>query len=335
MTSRVRRVVAVAVIVITTGAVAAWAVSPSDEPVAATHGFVLVREQNGLLIDPPFDRVASDRRLQDTYEFNGDAGPSHGFVHATGEGLRVGVRPPEDARNFLGWFAVTLHAYPKSGVYHVRMTHPAGTIAGRNREAEAVFAVQTASTKVTGLINFVEVVSDSTGGQTRWQVDYAHGHVENARNILYWRSSGEFPGATQDVTLRMDGHRSLTVWLGDRRVFSSNDLNMNIEAPFQPYLEVQALRTPYVATFRDFWVTRSSAITVSGLAPDSITVLRDVHGAMLARATASTRGTCVLDLPAAKAHGTGVLTVEAPGTAATQLGAFSYAGGDHYRVTRK
>ena len=40
-----------------------------------------------------------------------------------------------------------------------------------------------------------------------------------------------------------------------------------MQAPFQPYLEVQALHVPYVATFHDFWVARDDRIHLTGLPP--------------------------------------------------------------------
>lgn len=324
----------------TVGIVAGAAVAGGDlagsspPPRVATSGkLTLERTYQGALISDAFTSPTSDRNLQDTFEFNGDLDPSRAFVHATSGGLRVGAQPPASDTGFDGWFAVTLAAYPKTSIFHVTMTKPAGNIAGPGQEAEAVFAVQTASTKVTGLINFVEVTSDSLQGQTAYQVDYSWGHIRDAKTRVYWRTE---PSATApntvEATVRTDGAHTLTVWLGSRQVFSSNSLNLNMEAPFQPYLEVQTLHTPYVATFHDFWVTSSSTITVNHLPSGTVTAMTAPDGTVLAHATADRKGTATLNLPPYAAEGTATLTVTKPGGSQHQLGPFAYAGGDEFQL---
>ena len=157
---------------------------------------------------------------------------------------------------------------------------------------------------------------------------------------LYWRSpqSRRAP-RSQQVTVRTDGRRRLTVWFGRRVVFRSGRLHMRMEAPFQPYLEVQALRTGYVSRFTDFWVTRNSAITVSGLPPGARVRLRRAPAAggrprLLAAAAASRAGVATLRLPPPAAKGRATLTVTS--TAHTlRFGPFGYAGGDRYRLRRR
>ena len=137
---------------------------------------------------------------------------------------------------------------------------------------------------------------------------------------------------TQDVTLRTDGRRSLTVWLGEEQVFHSDDLELDMQAPFQPYLEVQALRTPYVATFQDFWVTRDDEVRLTGLpAGARVALVRD-DGTVLGEGGADERGTAVLTLPPYAAKGTGTLEVSRPGHEPVRLGPFPYAGGDELRL---
>ncbi|MGH3321656.1 MAG: hypothetical protein ACRDN9_16075 [Streptosporangiaceae bacterium] len=304
------------------------------QQVAATPHLHLERTVDGLLIADDFAKPVSARDLQDTYEFNGDADPSRAYVRAPGHGLRVGVRRHRGS-TFRGWFAVTLAAFPASGVYHVHMARPRGNVTGAGREAETVFAVQTASTKVTGLINFIEVSSDSDSGTTAWQVDYAHGHIANSNNRLYWRSPQSSHAATsKDITIRTDGHHQLTVWFGDRVVFRSNDLKMRIQPPFQPYLEVQAQRVAYVSTFTDFWATKSSAITLTGLRAGTHVALRTPDGVTIATARASSSGVATVRLPPPRARGRASVVLTSPGGSPVVRGPFDYAGGDRYRVTR-
>lgn len=324
-----------AAVVVVAGVTAGALASDSSPPrVASGGGLSLERTQSGTLIDDPFRSPTSDRDLQDTYEFNGDLDPNRAFVHATADGLRVGVQPPSDSEDFDGWFAVTLAAYPRSSVFHVRMSKPAGNVSGPDREAESVFAVQTASTKVTGLINFVEVTSDSLKGRTAYQVDYSSGHIRDAKTKVYWRSEPTTNAPnTQDITIRTDGSHSLTVWLGDQQIFSSAALHLDMEAPFQPYLEVQSLHTPYVATFQDFWVTRDNTVQVQGLPAGAAVDLTATGGKQLATATADQSGTAVLTVPPYAAKGSGVVTITRPGGSPQRLGPFDYAGGDIFRLS--
>lgn len=332
-TQRILLTLATVVILAAGAAVGASADNSPPPPVATSGNLSLLRTGQGLIINNAFTSPTSDRDLQDTYEFNGDLDPNRAFVHATSGGLRVGVRPAADATDFQGWFAVTLAAYPKTSIFHVRMTKPLGNVARPGQAAEVVFAVQTASTKVTGLINFIEVTSDSVNGKTNYQVDYSYGHVHDARNTLLWRSPPSAAAPTsQEVTIRTDGRRALTVWLGADKVFSSQSLNLDMEAPFQPYLEVQALRTPYVATFHDFWVTRSSTVTVNDLPAGTLTTMAAADGTALAHATADRAGTATLDLPPYAAKGTATMTLARPGRGPQKLGPFAYAGGDVFRL---
>lgn len=323
------------VALIAADSVAAFALAGDDPPVLASRsGLSLERTSSGLLTARKFDRAIPNRRLKDSFEFNGDAGAQHSFIRATSAGLKVGVHR-QPAHDFKGWFAVTVPAFPATGVYHVRMARPPGNVTGAGREAESVFAVQTASTKVTGLINFVEVTSDSRHGHTAWQVDYSHGKVANATNKLYWRSRPS-PHArrSQNVTVRTNGHSTMSAWFGDRVVFNSQHLDMNVTPPFQAYLEVQALRTSYVSTFRDFWVTKSASIPVTGLRPHTRVSLRTFHQRIIATAVADGAGRAVLRLPPPEARGRAALVMTAPGGQTTVLPPFPYAGGDHYHLTR-
>lgn len=338
MRRRLSIIVAVALLAVAAAGVTA-AVRGSVTVLATSGGFQLIRTTSGLLTFRPFRQPVSDRRLQDTFEFNGSASASYAYVRDPGNGLRVGVAPHRES-DFSGWFAVTLAAFPASSVFHVDMTRPPGNVTGAGNEAETVFAVQTASTKITGLINFVEVSSDSLQGSTAWQVDYSHGRVSNASSDLYWRSAQRrHAPLSYQITVRTDGSHQLTVWFGSRVVFRSDRLHMQMEAPFQPYLEVQALRTGYVARFTNFWVTENDAITVRGLPPGARVSLLPAapsagrHPRALAAAVASRSGAATLRLPPPAARGQATLTVTSAGRT-LRFGPFGYAGGDRYQLRR-
>lgn len=335
MRPRLRRlVVAAAIVLVTAGTATGVVAAQSKAPqVATAAGYSLVRTANGLLASRPFSHPRANRVLLDNFEFNGSAHPKNAYVADRGGGLKVGMRP-QDSPRFRGWFAVTLAAFPATSVFHVDMTRPPGNVTGAGRESEAVFAVQTASTKVTGLINFVEVSSDSLRGTSAWQVDYSHGLVRNAKSKLYWRSiQSTHAPLSHEITVRTDGAHALTVWFGNKVVFHSDALHMHMEAPFQPYLEVQSLRGPYVATFHDFWVARDASVVVRGLPRGAKATLESPRtGSPIASGAASASGTATLHLPPPRARGRAKLAVALPGGRHVTLGPFRYAGGDQYRL---
>ena len=148
---------------------------------------------------------------------------------------------------------MTLAAAGPDVVWHAVMSRPSTPVDGG--VGEAVLAVQSASTQHNGTINYVVVSALSSRGKGAWQVGSAHGYLANAVTDRLWQGPlATATPPTEPVTIRTDGHHSLTVWFGDRVVYSSDDLHMNDPAPFQAYLEVQGHGISYVSNFRDFWV---------------------------------------------------------------------------------
>ncbi|MHB1775686.1 MAG: hypothetical protein ACYCU7_06840 [Acidimicrobiales bacterium] len=330
MLRRVGRVAAAALTLAATGTAAGLAVEAvSPAPIASAGPVALYRTASGLAIDLGFDRPTPLRDLGDTFAFNGSATAGIGTAAAGRYGLAIGVRPHPD--RFEGWFAVTRAAFPAAGVYHVEMAKPPGQVRGRRAQGEAVFAVQTGTTKRTGLINYVVVASNSNHGVTTWTVGYAHGHVADASLetlIRYPVPADTSP--MRAVTLVTDGRRRLSVWFGDRLGFRSDHLRLDITPPFQPYLEVQAERIAYTSYFHEFWVTTGTAVTVA--APDGTRLeLVGATGRPLASATAR-HGAARLVPPPPMATGTARL-VAALGGRRVVLGPFAYAAGDRLQLT--
>jgi hypothetical protein len=318
------------------GASAATVLNDKGTVVASTGQWELLRTTEGTLIHDPFDKAISGRVLQDTYELNGDTDPELAFVRATDNGLQVGVEPMPEAEAHNGYFAVTHDAYPQTSIFHVRMSKQPGQIQPLDQVGQAVFAVQTANTKITGLINFIVLSADSTGGTTAWRIGYMHGHVRNAAYINYWNSepSADAPD-TQEITLRTDGQRTLTVWFGSEQVFHSDQLDMEIQAPYQPYLEVQAVKTPYVSSFQNFWVAEDDHLQLTGVPGGADVRLVDGQGSVLGHGVATAGGTATLELPPYRAKGSGTLEITEPGRDPVRLGAFDYAGGDELTLVSK
>lgn len=290
----------------------------------------LVRERSGLLADYGFRSARPTTALLTNFELNGSASSTDAWVSLEADGLHVGVdrHQPE---TFKGFFAVTKAAYPATSVFHVRMSREVNNVMSSSNTGEAVFAVQTGDTKRTGDINYVLVASVTSGGLTHWEIGDAEGHVANATTTILWtsRPSRTAP-ISEDITLRTDGHSSYTVYFGNRIVYQSNRLTMNIVPPFQTYLEVQALEIAYQSGFQDFWITSNDAILVEGLHQGDLVTLTPEHGTPVG-AVADASGEAELALSAPQAKGEGTLTIQDGGTLRRFPGLL-YAGGDIYRV---
>ncbi len=286
----------------------------------------LTLTHSGLAIADPFATSAPDRQLLDHYVFNGSAAPGVGWVSATEGGLDVGVHAH---RSWAGWFAVTLRAAGPDVVWHARMARPSTPVG--SGVGEAVLAVQSASTQRNGSINYVVVSALSSGGKSTWQIGSAHGFVADAVTDRLWQEPlrADAP-AVEPVTIRTDGRHSLSVWFGDRLVYSSNDLHMHDPPPFQAYLEVQGRGIPYVSNFKDFWVSDAAPVVVTGVTPRSRVTLQTGHGPV--RATADADGRAALRVPAPESVGTATLTVAGP-SGVRRFPNLHYAGGDVVNLT--
>jgi hypothetical protein len=296
----------------------------ASPPRRAPDGVSLTR--SGLVMAAPFDHPVPQGQLLDHFAFNGSASPGVGWDRATGAGLQVGVRAHA---GWAGWFAVTLQAAGPGVVWHVQMSRPRRpVVVGRG---EAVFAVQTATTQHSGAINYVVVSALSMHGEGEWLVGYAHGVVANADTEVLWRSPlrADTP-STEAVTIRTDGRRRLEVWLGDRLIYSSDRLGLDIPPPFQAYLEVQGEGTAYTATFQHFWVTDAGPVTVTGAPPGA--GLQLSNGGRVAAATAGRDGAATLSPPPPALVGSAGLTV-VDRSGSRHITGLPYAGGDVWHLT--
>ena len=301
-------------------------------PVAVLAGGKLIQERSGLLIGGDFRSGASIGSLDGDFELNGSAPAAHRRASIEADGLHVGVSEHR-AGSWEGYFAVTRQAFPATAVFHVHMARPPVLVPSAEQSGEAVFAVQTGSTKKTGDINYVLVASLTTGGKTHWLVGYAEGHISDARTTVLWASPASASGdLAEDVSLRTNGSTSLEVTFGGTLVYSNHGLTMHIAPPFQAYLEVQSLGIAYDAVFQHLWAAADSRITVQGLLRGDEVTLQPAERQPI-RASASARGEAQLQLAPASARGSGVLTIR---RAQGQLlsTALDYTGGDVYRLAR-
>jgi len=297
---------------------------PRAHPGSTPPGITRVR--SGLLLSDAFGNAEPARSLADRYVFDGSAQPGTGYAAGTSDGLIVGVR---NHPGWAGWFAVTVHAAGTDVIWHSVMSRAPGHVA--TGTGEAVFAVQTATTQSTGAINYIVVATISRNSRSSWMVGYAHGVVADADTQVLWQSPATRTAPTsQPVTVQTDGRHRLAVWLGDRLVYNSDDLVLDIPPPFQAYLEVQGKSVAYTSRFQDFWVAESSPVTVAGLHQgDTVTLVQ--AGQVLSSGLAGADGRATLTLAPPEDAGTATLIVDGRGHE-HRYPAMPYAGGDLLRV---
>ncbi len=205
------------------------------------------------------------------WEANGSAGPTNGYAVARHDLLHVGVHSatPE----FRGWFLTTTGSVPDACAFQFDAdSPPAVPASSRGADGELVMAVQTSSTASSGDINYVlvaEVVY--ANGERFLQAGYSTGHEANALEHVLKRVPWA-PGPIQ-VSIETNGRDTLEVWVDGRPFLDATGLDMGIEPPFQPYLEVQALRTPYVVAFSRYASVCGNDVVVSGLPHGAIASL--------------------------------------------------------------
>lgn len=156
------------------------------------------------------------------------------------------------------------------------MSRPARPAPSAAATEETVFAVQPGTSKGTGLINYVLVASLAPAGLFHEFVGYGHGRLADATTRVPWQSP--YPRTlprTLDLALRTDGRAPSRVSVGGRIVFSSRTLRMNIQPPFQAYLEVQSPGVPYMSRFQDFSITSGGAVSMTGARPGARVTLTD------------------------------------------------------------
>jgi hypothetical protein len=304
-------------------------------PSVVGAGVELTLVHSGLLADEPFSDPEHMRTFEDRFELDPLA-PTDGtaWTEVGRDGLEVGVREHE---GWEGYFAVTHDLYPADSVFHTDMEAMPAVLDGGGI-GEAVFAVQTGSTKITSDVNFLAVNTYSSDDHLRWQVGYSAAKYEDARRTSLAEVDDLSPALIPDhpvgVTLRTDGYHSLDVYVDETRVLSTSELDMFVEPPLQAYLEVQAKDVVYTSRFTNFWVTASDTLLLEGL-PEGTEVRLGTEADRIASATAGAEGRASLELPLPRAHGTAALNLRLPGEDRWRevSGSFTYSGGDRYEAT--
>ncbi|CAB1127759.1 conserved protein of unknown function [Candidatus Hydrogenisulfobacillus filiaventi] len=199
------------------------------------------------------------------WEANGSAG-ADGRVRVAGGFLRVGVAHPH--ARFRGFFLTATHALPPAYTFEAWATPPPPV---RQGVGELVFALQTASTTRTGLINYVWVAQLVTPRGRWWEAGDARGRIRNAHERRLAKVAvARFPppaGVLNRLAIRTDGRHRLSVYVNGRCLLRARGLHLAVTPPFEPYLEVQARGTAYAVAYARYAAVQGRTVRLVGLPP--------------------------------------------------------------------
>lgn len=289
-----------------------------------SNGGTLALVHRGTIMETTFGQPPSAQ-----YWAYGGSAPAALRYSAWSPGqLAVGV-DNRGHQTYYGYFAVTRNTVPVNA-YVQAVVAPMTVLPGKKQTAETVVAVQTAWTKQTGLINYL-VLSELAydGRHQRLLAGYAHGHLSHAETLAFYSRHAEHVLTPANrpyvVTIRTDGYKSAQFWIGNRSIVARNNLHMDIEPPFQVYLEVQTVGMRYTAVFYRMSVYAGRTVQIGGL-PKGAHLTFDASG-RLWHATADRSGHAVLAFSVPALANVGTLTITA-GRSRSRFPGLHLAGGD-------
>src|SRR5205085_4528754 len=151
-----------------------------------------------------------------------------------------------------------------------------------------------------GLINYVTCALSATATSHYWAIVSTTGNYDQATqfNVLWTDNSANQP-TTRDCTIVTNGDNFLQVYLDNNLVYSSNNLSLQMPAPFNAFLEVQSSFAGKLlySSYKDFYATTTSSITVQN-APHSgkVNVVSSDGKTILASGTVGSSGSVSIDV---------------------------------------
>ena len=267
---------------------------PIGLPTVALYSIDQIK--SGLVAsDPLNNETKTQQELQTNpgyWTYGGDApllNASYDFFKDT-QGLHIGSQAPANG-TWAGFYASSPNT--NAMLFHSVITTPVNTIP--YQWYENGMYIQTSQP----LINYVTCASNTSAYGTVWAVVSTTGDVNQATqfNILWVDTSPNQP-LTRDCTILTNGSNLLKVYLDGVLVYSSNNLNLQMPAPFNTYLEPQSSYPGQLlnGTYKDYYATTGETIKVTNNPLLAATVkLVDPTGKVLASAPVNS-GTAILNI---------------------------------------
>ncbi len=290
--------------------------------------------QTGLVAsDSLTNETRTQQQLQaDTgyWAYAGDAPAEkapYSFTRDT-QGLHIGAQAPSSG-TWAGFFAESPNT--NAALFHSVITTPVRTVP--NQDYENGLYVQTSN----GLINYVTCVSLTSSQATAWAIINTVGTTNQATKFtVLWMDNTANQPLTRDCSIITNGQNYLKVYLDGNMVYSSNNLNLQMPAPFNTYLEPETSYSGQFLTgsFQDYYVTSDEKITITGNPSNAARAdVVDSSGNVLATSQVS-GGTAVLDVGKYHFPLSGTIKVYDSNNGLLASGATNIYGGNTYSYTQ-
>lgn len=172
------------------------------------------------------------------------------------QGLHIGVQAPSSG-TWAGFFAESPNT--NAVLFHSVITTPVRTVPNQNYE-NGVY-VQTSN----GLINYVTCVALTNTQATAWAIINTYGTTNQATKFdVLWMDNTPNQPLTRDCSIITNGSNYLKVYLDGNMVYSNSNLNLQMPAPFNTYLEPETSYSGQIlsGTFQDYYVTSDEHIKI-------------------------------------------------------------------------
>lgn len=240
--------------------------SPSNTASTTTGtssgGSSVTQVQSGLVAsDSLTNETMTQQQLQagnGYWAYAGDAPAEkapYSFSRDT-QGLHIGVQSPSSG-TWAGYFAESPNT--NAVLFHSVITTPVRTVPSQNYENGMY--VQTSN----GLINYVTCVSLTNTQATAWAIINTYGTTNQATKFtVLWMDNSANQPLTRDCTIITNGQNYLKVYLDGTMVYTSNNLNLQMPAPYNTYLEPETSYSGQLlsGTFQDYYVSSDETIKV-------------------------------------------------------------------------
>jgi len=274
--------------------------SPSNNASATTGTSSSIRSvsqvQSGLVAsDSLTNETMTQQQLQagnGYWAYAGDAPAEkapYSFSRDT-QGLHIDVQAPSSG-TWAGFFAESPNT--NAVLFHSVITTPVRTVPSQNYENGMY--VQTSN----GLINYVTCVSLTNTQATSWAIINTYGTTNQATKFtVLWMDNSANQPLTRDCTIITNGQNYLKVYLDGTMVYTSSNLNLQMPAPYNTYLEPETSYSGQLlsGTFQDYYVSSDETIKVINNPSNAARAdIVDSTGTMLGSSQVS-GGTATLDV---------------------------------------
>ena len=236
------------------------------------------------------------------------------------------VNAPQTGNQWADSFAA--RSVGNAEVYHAVLTMPYSTIT--NGSFNMGLYVQAAQP-----VNYISCGVGVNNQGHYWQVVYGTGNISQANNYQVLNFSYNKPSLSQGCTIITNGANLLTVYIGSTMVYSNSSMNLAIPAPFNTYLEVEAINSTgesLQGIFSNFYASLNNTITLSGAPSGGI--VKIAGSSIPLNATVGSNGVATITLPAYQEPQSGTIQVyDSSGKlVASTASSVTLWGGDTYSM---